>query len=271
GSTHLPLGLARSYAWQNERAGSLSMLVVATSAGEMVLACHTTATAKATTMPAACAKLAQTVRIDGATVEYPGADPHLASVVSGGLASRDRAVDSTALHATSLASRAQALDRVAKVDAQAASALRSTSTSARYRIRLTSLAEALARESGAIDRMASAAASDKRGTYEASREQLAAYLSKLRASSNALVALGFSMRPVAALQLAALARPHRRSASASTTPSAHVSAPSATQAPPARAPQTPVAPPTPTYRPPVKSTPQHHSNAAPKTIVSAPS
>ncbi len=215
----LPLGLAKRYSWPTGRlTTSLELVVVATDAGEIAIACRAPA-AGATRMLSACATISAKAKIVDTHVDYPGPDPQVATQLSKALAPRLKIGTSApaGLLAADLSSRAAALMQVSGVDQGAASALTRMAPAPRYRAAIASLAQALTREGAAARQIATAANRGTRSLYESLRGRFVGVSTRVSAAAAGIAALGFAHLSIASLQIPRLpAQPHR-----------HVSAPRA--------------------------------------------
>jgi serine/threonine protein kinase len=267
---HLPLGPARSFAWRSTSLGALSLYVISTGSGELALSCRAPTSAAPAKLLAQCAALAGEARTIDADVEYPGADPTLARKLAASfsplrrMAARER-------RNSPLPSRAAALAGIAAADAKAASELAGSSVPARYRAAVAALAASLQRESSAVRSVAQAARADDRSRYATRRRLLGGAGRSIEDAVRGLNARGFALPRAGVVAPPAgpprQPRPHLTSAAARpTTPSTSSLSPSVI--PSSEAQTTPVAP-APSYTPPARA-PQHKSQSAPQTIISAP-
>ncbi len=268
---HLPLGLAKSYLWQNGSSGAASVYVIATGAGEFAIACkgNTTATAPAI---AICAELAASARVSDTRVEFPGADPAIASELSTRLAPRARLSGSAELSSSRLASRAAQLSLVSAADTQAASQLARANTSARYHAAIASLVAALQQESAGTRELASVSAREQRSLYESRRARVRSDGVAVGRAVGALRERGFALARAGAIAIGPLPPRVRRTAAPSRTSGSGLRSATPSVAAPTQAPVQSV--PAPHYTPPApapRSAPQPHGKSGPQTVISAPS
>jgi serine/threonine protein kinase len=259
----LPLGLAKRYSWSSQRLAPLVLVVVATDAGEMAIACRAPTAGALARMLSACAGIAEKAKIVNTNVDYPGPDPQVARQIAQSLEPRLRigAAAPPGLTAGRLPSRASALMQVASVDQGVASALTRIATAPRYRAAISSLAQALMREGDLARQIAGAATGGRRSLYESLRGGFVAISARLNAAAVGIAALGFAHPSVASLQIPRLpalhhrhvSRPRARSQSGgsagATVPQAVSPAPETAQAPPTPTPTAPAYTPPPTPAP----------------------
>jgi serine/threonine protein kinase len=269
----LPLGLVKRYSWTSAHVAPLALVMIATDAGEMAIACRAPAADALARALDACDAIAERARIRNTHVDYPGPDPAVAKQLARALQPRLSISTSTlrGLQAARLSVRANALTEVADVDRGAAAALTRIASAPRYRGRLANVATAVTQEGDLAQRIALAAGGGKRALYESLRSGFAAINARFATATAGIAALGFARPSIAALKLSRLpAQPHRHVAKS--RPQSPSSASTDTAAPvvPAGTSETTHVVPAP-YTPPVAHTPapaRHRSE--PQIIITKP-
>jgi len=205
---HLTLGPARNYTWTDERSGPFSLYVIATSSGELALACGSPQLPTLTPVVRACTKLANGARVLGAKVEYPGADPALAKQLAAVLAARGGDSVARGLSSAKLSARAQPLETLAAADALSATVLQRSGAPARYAQLIDTLVRELTREGNALARLAQTARSGSRSSYEAQRRTLDIDAASLESPFRELAEEGFVLPGAGAIRVPAAPRAH---------------------------------------------------------------
>ena len=276
----LHLGLARRYAWPAGRLAPLVLVVIATDAGEIAIACRAPTAGTYARMLSACAGIAAKAKIVNTHVDYPGPEPQMATQLSDALKSRLEIGTSapSGLLAASLSSRAGALMQASKIDQAAASALMRITSAPRYRSAIATLTDALTQEGTAARKVAEAANRGNRSLYEYLRGRFIGISTHVSSAAIGIAALGFTHLPIASLHIPRLpAQPHRhvsapraRSQSSETTgavaPQTASTVRQATPTVPATAPATPK-PTAPARTPPLKPARAKHES---EIIISKP-
>jgi predicted Ser/Thr protein kinase len=171
----LPLGLARRYSWQKNPLGALVAFVVATEHGESTIAC-TSPPARIAAMESACSELADSARIVGTRVQYPGADPKVAGALDAALAARTRAIKSAshgaAAHA--LTARAPALATLSAREREVARTIAAIPAPFNAAGAIGELSKAIAGEASLIASLAHAGLRSNRALYDSLLRQLSA-------------------------------------------------------------------------------------------------
>jgi serine/threonine protein kinase len=171
GILQLPLGIAKQYTWSGRRLAPLRVVVIATSKGEVAIACSAASLAEASQMSVACGQVLERTRIEGAAVEYPGPDPSIQRQLTSEIEGRDVVLTSisSGLASSSLTTRAEALSELARTDSRLVRELPAIAGDTRYRTALSAIAAALKREATAATEAAKAARGNKRSAYETAR------------------------------------------------------------------------------------------------------
>lgn len=203
----LPLGPARRYVWAKPAVRTpLSLLIIATAAGELAIACSASSIAALSATLSECHSIEEKAQVTATRVEYPGPEPHLATQISAALTPRANLSSSmlTTLNATRLSARTAGLAQIAQADASSAAALSTISASPRYAQQIKALAEALRGEASLSNRVAAAARQDARPAYASLRGRYASAAARVTSTADALAALGFSLPHIVKLSLPAL-------------------------------------------------------------------
>jgi hypothetical protein len=193
---NLRLGRARRYLWPNPSGHPpLALVVVATSDGEVAIACSTSSSTTFNRTLAVCMGVLSKAQILGTQVEYPGPDPTVAKKLSNALKPRASIDPRTfaALGANRLQSRTGALTRIARADEDSATALAAISTTPRYATPIAALARALKHEAAIADEVAAAAQHDQSTRYTSLRRQYSSVDSQVTLRKQYLTDLGFML------------------------------------------------------------------------------
>ncbi len=190
---NLTLGPARNYTWTDRASGPFSLYVIATSSGELALACGDPQLQALGPVARVCAKLANEARVVAAKVEYPGADPALARQLVSALSPRGEAAAAARLGSPRLRARASALTALAAADVLSATRVQQTPAAVRYARQVQALATELEHEGNALSRLADAARAGGRSGYEAERKALDAGAPSLERAFRALTRQGFAL------------------------------------------------------------------------------
>jgi hypothetical protein len=195
------LGAAKQYTWSGQRVAPLRVIVIATSKGEVAVACSAASLGEAGRMSAACGQVIERVRIEGASVEYPGADPTVVDALNSALSARAQA--STAdfgSSETALQSRAASLAGLARAIRRADSHL-PAGNYGRYARDLSALSVALTSEASRVERISRDAAAGNRGAYGKDRSSLAQVTAHVRAAADAFSRFGITPPAVPTVRL----------------------------------------------------------------------
>ncbi len=271
----LPLGRARRFVWTTGHT-PLELVVVATGAGELAMLCRATSAAALPRMLAACGQIAKAAKVIGTSVDYPGPDPRVSTLLSRALASRPRLATAVAGESTdlSLHARAPSLARLASADQSAAGAFRRAALASRYRPSVDALASALEREGALVAQAARAAGGGSRARYASLRARAEGARGGLGAGVGGLAALGFVLRGLHAVALPGLP-------AASPMPERHTAVAASSNTAPAReapsrvtsAPAGPTVAPEPAARQapsPSPASPGRPTGESPQSVRSAP-
>ena len=205
----LPLGRARRYLWPDPAEHPpLALVIVATGTGEVAIDCSTSSNIAFNSSLGVCMGILGKARIVGASVEYPGPDPSVGSKLSSALRPVEVIAPTTltALLASRLTIRAQALKKLALAWATAANAVRAITSSPRYAEVIAQLSAALKSEAAMAARIAAAAQQGRRATYAALSSRFPGARSRVELSSRRLALMGFRLPSLARVNIAAL--PH---------------------------------------------------------------
>jgi serine/threonine protein kinase len=274
----LPLGPAKRYSWTGSSRPPMSVVIVATEAGEIAIACSGSMATTAQSNLSGCSSVDVKARIIGTQVDYPGPDPRVATALAQILASRSRFVAATpaALHSGRLPSRATALEQAVAIDNTAAKSLQRMGVAARYRAPIARLANALAREAGTLRRLAAGARAGSRSLYASVRDRLATMGDHVSAAAQEVSRFGFTLGHIGALDVpsppsppASRVQPATAAPAPFVTQAAGSDTPNGVSAAPTSTPAPTYTPPSPA--PPAKATPEPYSKESPQSAVSAPS
>jgi serine/threonine protein kinase len=277
----LPLGPAKRYSWTgSSRRPPMWVLVVATEAGEIAIACGSATVSAAQSIPSGCAGVADKARIVGAQVEYPGPDPRVAGQLTRTLAPRARLVAAPPadLRARRLPSRASALEQAVAVDTTAAASLKRMNVANRYGVPVATLADALAREGGVLGELAAAARAGNRSQYVSLRGRLDNAGVSVTAAAHGVTTLGFAFGHLKPINVPPPPARRSRHAAQPIAPAAPAQGPgslgggrgASTPAPANVAPSAPAPAVAPAPQPSTPA-PERHHPASSQSVVSAPS
>ncbi|HEY7960887.1 MAG TPA: serine/threonine-protein kinase [Solirubrobacteraceae bacterium] len=237
----LPLGRARRYLWPKP-AGQppLALVILTTGAGEVAIACSTSSGVAFKLVLAACMQVTERARILGTPVEYPGPDPDVASRLSSALRPLEAIQPTTlsALAASRLTARAEAIKKLALARTTAANAVGAIATSPRYAAAIAQFSAALRSEAAVAESIAAAARQGRRGTYASLASRFPSARARVERSSQQLTRVGFALPSIARVYIAAL--PHvagAKRAAPVTETSTPPPPPTTTQSAPAPAPK----------------------------------
>jgi hypothetical protein len=235
--TSLPLGSARRYLWlQSPGHPLLQLLMISTNRGEFIFACSSRAATEPKAALAACSDVTGKSRILGATVEYPGVDPRIASDVARALEplAKGQAGLLTGLDSTDLIKRAPALVRIAQSEARASIELKLIANARRYAKQIADLAAALTHRAQLTNAIATAAHTGRSTAY-ASLLRSRSISHALEDRAQELAELGFEIPRLEQIHIPALpqrtanpASPRRQSTIPQHTVSTITSAPAYT-------------------------------------------
>lgn len=196
GIVTLPLGQARRYIWPGSRKRPpLLLVIIATRAGELAVACTAQSPESAFANAGACMRVIDDARVVDTTVEYPGPSPLISAQITHALAAR------ASLESTSRAARDAGPKQIAIADERSAAALDAVGHSTRYGPDISALIRALKVEAMLSARLATAAYQGQHQLYATLLRRYPSIDAQITLTTHALVALGLTLPHLVAVSL----------------------------------------------------------------------